>query len=69
MRQFCNTLSNHVRAFCKDESGPTAVEYAIMVALIAIVAIAGATSLGSAVNTTLGNAASAMPSGTSGTGS
>lgn len=73
MRQFFgrlrNRASNHVRQLVKNEDGATAVEYAIIVALIAIVAIAGATSLGTAVNGTLSNAAAAMPSGSGGTGS
>ena len=38
--------------FFKDEDGATAVEYGLMVALIAAVVIAGATILGSETNTT-----------------
>ena len=39
-------------AFLKDESGPTAVEYAVMLALIIVVCIAAITSLGSNANNT-----------------
>lgn len=39
------------KSFLTDESGATMVEYALMVALIAIVAAVGATALGTAVNT------------------
>ena len=48
MRQFGNAL---VR-FLKDESGPTAVEYAVMLALIIVVCIAAITALGSNANNT-----------------
>jgi pilus assembly protein Flp/PilA len=55
MRRFSNTLVN----FLKDESGPTAVEYAVMLALIIVVCIAAITALGNNANstfTTVGNA-------------
>jgi pilus assembly protein Flp/PilA len=40
------------RAFLNDESGPTAVEYAIMMALIIVVCIASVTALGTNANST-----------------
>jgi len=43
-------FTNHVVRFLKDESGPTAVEYAIMLALIVIVCIAAITQVGSNAN-------------------
>jgi len=39
-----------VKKFFKDESGATAVEYGLMVALIAVVIIVSVTFLGSALN-------------------
>lgn len=48
-----------VREFLNKEDGPTAVEYAVMLALIIVVCIAAITSLGSNANqtfTTVGNA-------------
>jgi pilus assembly protein Flp/PilA len=48
-----------VRNFLKNEDGPTAVEYAVMLALIIVVCIAAITSLGTNANatfTTVGNA-------------
>lgn len=39
-------LVNGVRRFLRDEEGATAVEYALMVALIAVVIIAAVTLLG-----------------------
>jgi len=39
-------LVNGVRRFLRDEEGATAVEYALMVALIAVVIIAAVTLIG-----------------------
>jgi pilus assembly protein Flp/PilA len=41
--------------FLKKEDGPTAVEYAVMLALIIVVCIAAITALGSNANNTFGN--------------
>jgi pilus assembly protein Flp/PilA len=41
--------------FLKKEDGPTAVEYAVMLALIIVVCIAAITSLGTNANQTFGN--------------
>jgi pilus assembly protein Flp/PilA len=52
-------LSCWVVDFCKKEDGPTAVEYAVMLALIIVVCIAAITTLGSNANftfTSVGNA-------------
>ena len=38
------------KGFLSDESGATMVEYALMVALVAVVAIAGVTTLGTAIS-------------------
>jgi pilus assembly protein Flp/PilA len=48
MKQILNT----VVAFVKDESGPTAVEYAVMLALIIVVCITAVTTLGTNANNT-----------------
>ncbi|MCV9962297.1 Flp family type IVb pilin [Pararhizobium sp. BT-229] len=37
--------------FMKDESGATAIEYGLIAALISVALIAGATTLGGALNT------------------
>ncbi len=47
-----STIVNRFRAFLADESGPTATEYAVMLALIIVVAIAAITALGTNVNST-----------------
>jgi len=41
----------HLRRFVKSEEGATMVEYGLMLALIAIVAMAGATLIGTNANT------------------
>jgi len=43
-------LLRKVLSFVVREDGPTAVEYAVMLALIIVVCIAAITALGSAVN-------------------
>lgn len=44
--------------FLKCEEGPTAVEYAVMVALIIVVSIGAITTLGSKVSSTFSSTAS-----------
>jgi pilus assembly protein Flp/PilA len=39
-------LGQHLVKFLNDESGPTAVEYAVMLALIIVVCIAAVVTLG-----------------------
>lgn len=43
--------------FLKQEDGPTAVEYAVMLALIVVVCVAAITTLGANANKTFGNVA------------
>jgi pilus assembly protein Flp/PilA len=50
-------LTNAVVSFLKDESGPTAVEYAVMLALIIVVCITAITTLGNNANSTFANVA------------
>ncbi len=57
-------LVSHVRAFLVSEDGPTATEYAVMLALIIIVALGAITLLGQKVNTIFGNVQTALPDGT-----
>ena len=61
MRQFAKNLVT----FLKAEDGPTAVEYAVMLALIIVVCIAAITSLGSNSNSTFSYVGSSiqLPSG------
>jgi len=48
MRKFTQALVS----FINDESGPTAVEYAVMLALIVVVCITAITTLGTNANNT-----------------
>jgi pilus assembly protein Flp/PilA len=45
-------FAQSVWSFLKNEEGPTAVEYAVMLALIIVVCIAAITTLGSNANNT-----------------
>ncbi len=58
------TLINKLTRFLKDEDGPTAVEYAVMLSLIIVVCITAVTSIGRKASTTFTNVANQL--GTSG---
>jgi pilus assembly protein Flp/PilA len=47
-----NRLFKSAISFIKNEDGPTAVEYAVMLSLIIVVCIAAITTLGSNANAT-----------------
>jgi pilus assembly protein Flp/PilA len=53
-------MAGSVVAFLKKEDGPTAVEYAVMLALIIVVCIAAITTLGSNANSTFSFVASSV---------
>lgn len=59
MRRFCKLL----RRFLRSEDGPTAVEYAIMIALIVLVCLASIKTLGTNTKTTFTNMGSSLGSG------
>jgi len=46
-----------IRNLLRDETGPTAIEYGLIAALIAVVTIAGLTTLGTTLNKTYNNIA------------
>ena len=50
-------LGQFVVEFLKAEDGPTAVEYAVMLALIVVVCLVAITAMGTAANKTFGNIA------------
>jgi pilus assembly protein Flp/PilA len=58
MKLFTNAVVN----FMKREDGPTAVEYAVMLALIIVVCLAAITTLGQNANTTFGTVGTAIGS-------
>ena len=53
--QVMRQLQQHLVNFLKNEDGPTAVEYAVMLALIIVVCITAITSLGTNANKTFGS--------------
>ena len=58
MRQLANKIVN----FLKAEDGPTAVEYAVMLALIVVVCLVAITALGTAANKTFDTVGKAISS-------
>ena len=59
MRQFAQPVVK----FLKAEDGPTAVEYAVMLALIIVVCIGAVSTLGSRAQTTFTNVGNTVGSG------
>jgi pilus assembly protein Flp/PilA len=59
MRRFAKSVVKFVKA----EDGPTAVEYAVMLALIIVVCIGAITTLGNRANSTFTNVGNALPTG------
>ncbi len=57
-------LVKKARNFLRSEDGPTATEYAVMLALIIIVALAAITLLGTKVKTIFSNVEGALVDGT-----
>lgn len=57
------SFAQKVRRFLKSEDGPTAVEYAVMLALIIVVCLTAITTLGQRANDTFNNVANTIPSG------
>ncbi|MBX6315832.1 MAG: Flp family type IVb pilin [Isosphaeraceae bacterium] len=60
------TLASRIRRFLTSEDGPTAVEYAVMLALIIVVCIVIIQSLGRNISSTFGTVSSALGGTTSG---
>jgi pilus assembly protein Flp/PilA len=58
-----NTLLAPIRRFLKSEDGPTAVEYAVMLALILVACITIITSLGTSISGTFNTVNTALSSG------
>ena len=55
-----STLTSHVVEFLRNEDGPTAVEYAVMLALIIVVCIGTITTLGTNANKTFNTVGGAV---------
>lgn len=54
-------MTKFMTRFAKDESGATAIEYGLIVALIAVVIITAVTTLGTKLNTAFGTINSKLP--------
>ena len=57
-------LWTSIRDFLRQEDGPTAVEYAVMLSLILVVCIAGIRSFGTATRSTFTRAATSLNAAT-----
>jgi pilus assembly protein Flp/PilA len=66
MKKLYHRAREVVLDFLKKEDGPTAVEYAVMLALIIVVCIAAITTLGSNTNSTFSYVGSAIKPKSSG---
>jgi pilus assembly protein Flp/PilA len=53
-------ITRNVVEFLKQEDGPTAVEYAVMLALIIVVCIAAITAIGTNANSTFSSVGSVL---------
>ena len=51
------TFATRLRAFLRNEDGPTAVEYAVMLALVIVVCVSAVTALGGNTSTSFSNVA------------
>ena len=56
-----STLIRVFKSFLRDEDGATATEYAVMLALIIVIAIGAISALGTKVSSTFANISSKMP--------
>jgi pilus assembly protein Flp/PilA len=54
-------LINRVKAFVREEEGATATEYAVMLALIIVIALGAISALGTKVSSTFADIEAAMP--------
>jgi pilus assembly protein Flp/PilA len=57
-----NKISSSIRRFLTSEDGPTAVEYAVMLALIIVACIAVVSALGTSVSGTFSSVSSSLGS-------
>ena len=58
-----STFLRHAREFLVREDGPTAVEYAVMLALIIVVCLTAIQAIGTNSNATFNSVANVLPGG------
>ena len=56
-----NRIQNWLKSFIREEEGATATEYAVMLALIIVIAIGAISALGTKVSATFSNVTSSLP--------
>ena len=61
-------FADKIRRFVVSEDGPTAVEYAVMLALIIVVCLAAITTVGESANDTFQNVANQLSPTSGGSG-
>ncbi len=49
------SLTKHAKRFLKEDNGPTATEYAVMLALITVLCVGAITAIGIKIDTTITN--------------
>lgn len=60
------SMSRMIRAFAKDESGATAIEYGLIAALVSVAAIGALTAMGDSLSTMFNTVSSSLSSATGG---
>ena len=53
-------MLKHISSFCRDEEGTTAIEYALIAALVSVAAITAFTQLGTNLNAMFASVASKL---------
>ena len=56
-----NTCVKLIRSFIRDDEGATATEYAVMLALIIVIALGAISALGTKVSSTFATVNTALP--------
>ncbi len=59
-------MLKHIKLFCGDESGATAIEYGLIAALVSVAAIGALTTMGNSLNTMFGTVSNSMNTAVSG---
>ena len=57
-------VAHHIKQFTKRTEGASGIEYAIIVALVALVIVGAGTGLGTKISTIFTNMSTKMPTGT-----
>jgi pilus assembly protein Flp/PilA len=59
-------MLKHIKQFCGDESGATAIEYGLIAALVSVAAIGALTTMGNTLNTLFTTVSNSMNTAVSG---